>query len=176
MFSSFFRLKSPFFGVYSSFLHRQMVSSRFSFNNWIVIFKCMFIVFYIEKWPPRSDLRMPEWIIFSGHKIWPSPGLMVSNKMNSPPLCYSYGSRTTKVEKECCKMRKLAADVSQNFKNWQGEMSLAYQGVLSVLGKRFTCDKNGKFPCKKGPLIEDLLSVVDIRHAQIIADLIKDYK
>ena len=100
MFSSFFRLKSPFFGVYSSFLHRQMVSSRFSFNNWIVIFKCMFIVFYIEKWPPRSDLRMPEWIIFSGHKIWPSPGLMVSNKMNSPPLCYSYGSRTTKVEKD----------------------------------------------------------------------------
>ena len=96
--------------------------------------------------------------------------------MNSPPLCYSYGNRTTKAEKECCKMRKLAADVSQNFKNWQGEMSLAYQGVQSVLGKRNNVRKTENFPVKKGPLIEDLLSVVDIRHAQIIADLIKDYK
>ena len=93
--------------------------------------------------------------------------------MNVPPTCYSCGNRTTSVKNECCKMRKLAADVNPKFQDWHDELALAYHGVQSVLEKRFTCDENGRLLCQKMPLIEDLLDVVDVSHAQKIADLIK---
>ena len=70
-------------------------------------------------------------------------------------------------------MRKLATSVNPKFQDWRDELALAYRGVQSVLEKRFTCDKNGKFPCQKIPLTEDLLDVFDVSHAQKIADLIK---
>ena len=70
-------------------------------------------------------------------------------------------------------MRKLAADVNPKFPDWHDELALAYHGVQSVLEKRFTCDENGRLLCQKMPLIEDLLDVVDVSHAQKIADLIK---
>ena len=93
--------------------------------------------------------------------------------MNVPPTCYSCGNRTTSVKNECWKMRKLAADVNPKFQDWHDELALAYHGVQSVLEKRFTCDENGRLLCQKMPLIEDLLDVVDVSHAQKIADLIK---
>ena len=65
-------------------------------------------------------------------------------------------------------MRKLAADVNPNFQDWHDELALAYHGVQSVLEKRFTCDGNGRLLCQKMPLIEDLLDVVDVSHAQKI--------
>ena len=70
-------------------------------------------------------------------------------------------------------MRKLATSVNPKFQDWRDELVLAYRGVQSVLEKRFTCDENGKFPCQKIPLTEDLLDVFDVSHAQKIADLIK---
>ena len=70
-------------------------------------------------------------------------------------------------------MRKLAASVNPRFQDWTDELALAYHGVGSVLEKRFTCDENGRLPCQKTPLIEDLLDVVNVSHAQKIADLIK---
>ena len=93
-------------------------------------------------------------------------------KMNVLPAFYSCGNKTAKVKNECCKMRKLAAGVNPKFQGWRDELALAYNGVLSVLEKRFTCDKNGRLPCQQIPLIEDLLSVVNISHAQKIANLI----
>ena len=45
-------------------------------------------------------------------------------------------------------MRKLAAGVNPKFQGWRDELALAYHGVLSVLEKRFTCDKNGRLPCQ----------------------------
>ena len=65
-------------------------------------------------------------------------------------------------------MRKSAADVNPNFQDWHDELALAYHGVQSVLEKRFTCDGNGRLLCQKMPLIEDLLDVVDVSHAQKI--------
>ena len=94
--------------------------------------------------------------------------------MNVPPACYSCGNRTTKVKNECCKMRKLAAGVNPKFQDWHDELAHAYHGVQSVLEERFTSDKNGRLPCQKIPLIEDLLSVVNISHAQKIVDLIHE--
>ena len=70
-------------------------------------------------------------------------------------------------------MRKLATSVNPKFQDWRDELALAYRGVQSVLEKRFTCDENGKFPCQKIPLTEDLLDVFNVSHAQKIADLIK---
>ena len=70
-------------------------------------------------------------------------------------------------------MRKLATSVNPKFQDWRDELALEYRGVQSVLEKRFTCDENGKFPCQKIPLTEDLLDVFDVSHAQKIADLIK---
>ena len=93
--------------------------------------------------------------------------------MNVTPACYSCGNRTTRVKNECCKMRKLAASDNPRFQDWTDELALAYHGVQSVLEKRFTCDENGRFPCQKTPLIEDLLDVVDVSHTHKIADLIK---
>ena len=91
--------------------------------------------------------------------------------MNVPPACYSCGNRTTKIKNKCCKMRKLA---DPKFQEWRDELALAYHGVQSVLEKRFTCDENGRLPCQKIPLIDDLLGVVDVGHAQKIADLIHE--
>ena len=93
--------------------------------------------------------------------------------MNVSPVCYSYGNKTTRVKNECCKMRKVAATVNRKFQNRTDELALAYHGVQSVLEKRFTCDENGRLPCQKITLIEDLLDVVDVIHAQKIPDLIK---
>ena len=45
-------------------------------------------------------------------------------KMNVPPACYSCGNRATKVKNECCKMRKLAADVNPKFQDWRDELTL----------------------------------------------------
>ena len=91
--------------------------------------------------------------------------------MNVPPACYSCGNRTAKVKNECCKMRKLA---DPKFQSWHDELVLACHGVQSVLEKRLTCDENGRLPCQKIPLIEDLLGVVNISHAQKIAELIHE--
>ena len=91
--------------------------------------------------------------------------------MNVPPACYSCGNRTTKIKNECCKMRKLA---DPKFQEWRDELALAYHDVQSVLEKRFTCDENGRLPCQKIPLIDDLLGVVDVGHAQKIAYLIHE--
>ena len=89
--------------------------------------------------------------------------------MNVPLECYSCGNRTKMVKNECCKMRKLAANVNHKFQDWTDELALAYHGVQS----RFTCDGNGRLSCQKIPLIEDLLDVVDVSHAQKIAESIK---
>ena len=94
--------------------------------------------------------------------------------MNVPPACYSCGNRTTKVKNECRRMRKLPTSVKTKFQEWTGELALAYHGVQPVLEKRFTCDENGKLPCQKIPLIEDVLDVVDVSHAQKIANLIHE--
>ena len=94
--------------------------------------------------------------------------------MNVPPACYSCGNRTTKVKDECCTMKKLAAGVNSKFQGWRDELALAYHGVQTVLEKRFTCNENGKLPCQKIPLINDLLDVVDVGHAQKIPDLIHE--
>ena len=93
--------------------------------------------------------------------------------MNIPPACYSCGNKTTRVKTKCCKVRKLSASVNYKFQDWTDELALARHGVQSVLQKRFTCDANGRLPCQKMPLIEDLLEVLDFIHAQKIADLIK---
>ena len=93
--------------------------------------------------------------------------------MNVPPACYSCGSRIIRVKNECCKMRKLAANVNPKFQGWQVKLNLAYHGVQTVLEKSFTCDENSRPPCQKNPLIEDLVDVVDVNHVQKIADLIK---
>ena len=69
-------------------------------------------------------------------------------------------------------MRKLAAGVNPKFQDWHDELAHAYHGVQSVLEERFTSDKNGRLLCQKIPLIEDLLSVVNISHAQKIANQI----
>ena len=83
--------------------------------------------------------------------------------MNVPPACYSCGNRTARVKNECCKMRKLAASVNPKFQDWTDELlALAYHDVQSVLEKRFTCDENGRLPCQKIPLIEDLLKFADM--------------
>ena len=88
-------------------------------------------------------------------------------KMNVLPAYYSCGNRTTKVKNEYCKMRKPATSVNPKFQDWCDESVLAYHGVQSVLQKeRFTCDENGRLPCQKIPLIEDLLTIVNISHAQ----------
>ena len=71
-------------------------------------------------------------------------------------------------------MRKLAASINPKFQNWHDELALPYHGVQSVLEERFTCDENGRLPCQKIPLIEDLLSVINVSHAQKIADLIHE--
>ena len=71
-------------------------------------------------------------------------------------------------------MRKLVASINPKFQDWHDELALAYHGVQSVLEKRFTCDENGRLLCQKIPLIEDLLSVANISHAQIIANLIHE--
>ena len=68
-------------------------------------------------------------------------------------------------------MRKLA---DPKFQEWRDELALAYHGVQSVLEKRFTCDENGRLPCQKIPLIDDLLGVVDVGHAQKITYLIHE--
>ena len=65
-------------------------------------------------------------------------------------------------------MGKLSTGVDLKFQCWRDELALTYHGVQSVLEKRFTCDENGRLPCQKIPLIEDLLSVVNISHAQIL--------
>ena len=70
-------------------------------------------------------------------------------------------------------MKKLAASVNTKFQDWTDQLALAYHGVQSVLEKRFTCDENGRLPCQKITLIEDLLDVVDVILAQKIPDLIK---
>ena len=95
-------------------------------------------------------------------------------KMNVLPACYSCGNRTTKVKNEYCIMRKLATSVNPKFQDWRDELVLAYRGVQTELEKRFTCDENGRVPCQKLPLIEGLLSIVNISHAQKIADLIHE--
>ena len=94
--------------------------------------------------------------------------------MNVPPAYYSCGSKTTKVKNECCKMRKLAAGVNPKFQDQRDELALAYHDVQSVLEERFTCDENGRLPSQKIPLTEDLLSAVNISHAQKLADLIHE--
>ena len=43
-----------------------------------------------------------------------------------------------------------------------------------MLEKRFTCNEDGKLPCQKIPLIDELLGVVDVGHAQKIVDLIHE--
>ena len=94
--------------------------------------------------------------------------------MNVAPTCYSCRNRTTKVKNEFCKMRKLAAGVNSKFQGWRDELAFAYHGVQTVLEKRFTCNENGKLPCQKVPLIDNLLGMVDVGHAQRIADLIHE--
>ena len=94
--------------------------------------------------------------------------------MNVAPACYSCGNRTTKVKNEFCKMKKLAAGVNSKFQGWRDELAFAYHGVQTVLEKRFTCNENGKLPCQKVPLIDNLLGMVDVGHAQRIADLIHE--
>ena len=71
-------------------------------------------------------------------------------------------------------MRKLAASINPKFQELQDELALAYHVVQSVLEKIFTCEENGRFTCQKIPLIGDLLNVVNISHAQKLADLIHE--
>ena len=71
-------------------------------------------------------------------------------------------------------MKKLAAGVNSKFQGWRDELAFAYHGVQTVLEKRFTCNENGKLPCQKVPLIDNLLGMVDVDHAQRIADLIHE--
>ena len=71
-------------------------------------------------------------------------------------------------------MRKLAAGVNSKFQGWRDELAFAHHGVQTVLEKRFTCNENGKLPCQKIPLIDNLVGMVDVGHAQRIADLIHE--
>ena len=95
--------------------------------------------------------------------------------MNIPSAYYSCGNKTTRVKNEWCKMRKLAASVNPKFQDWADELvlALAYDGLQLVLEKRFTCEGNGRFPCQKTPLTEDLLDVVNVNHVQKVPNLIK---
>ena len=65
-------------------------------------------------------------------------------------------------------MGKLPTGVDLKFQCWRDELALTYYGVQSVLEKRFTCDENGRLPCQKIALIEDLLNVANISRAQVL--------
>ena len=47
-------------------------------------------------------------------------------------------------------------------------MCLLHAILVETGPQIFTCDENGRLLCQKIPLIEDLLSVVNISHAQIL--------